>query len=555
MTAVTGETGAGKTLVVEAIELLVGGRADPGWSAPAPTRPWSRAASSSTTTRSSCAAVVPATGRSRAYVDGHLASLAELAERGATLVDLHGQHDHQSLLTPAVQRRALDRFGGIDLEPLRAARKRAGRHRRALGGPRRRRARPGPRDRPAALPGRRARRPPRSTIADEDDRARATRRSCSPTPPATASGAAAAVERARPATAARSTRVAVAARRARRPAAVRRRRRAAWRGVAAELADVAAELRQRGEVDRGRPRAAGRGRRRAASCSRSCAASTATTLAEVIEWRDAAPRRASPTSRATTPRAAAPRRSSAPRRVAELARERGRGGAPRAGRGAPARWPPRWRPSSPTWPCPRPGSRSRSTASAGRDVVLPVRRQPGHGPAAAGQGRLRRRAGPGDAGPAPGAHRGPAGAGVRRGRRRHRRRRPPWPSAARSAPIAGDHQVLVVTHLAQVAAWADAQRGGRQAGVDGDTTVTTVGGGRPARTGSPSWPACCRAPRTRQRPATTPRELLAAAAHRPSTPTPAAPCWTRSRSRRARSLAGNRVVSRGGRAARGRGRR
>ena len=67
--------------------------------------------------------MVPASGRSRGYVDGHLATLAELGERGASLVDLHGQHDHQSLLTPAVQRRALDRFGGIDLEPLRTARK------------------------------------------------------------------------------------------------------------------------------------------------------------------------------------------------------------------------------------------------------------------------------------------------------------------------------------------------------------------------------------------------------------------------------------------------
>jgi DNA repair protein RecN (Recombination protein N) len=124
MTAVTGETGAGKTLVVTAIELLVGGRADATM-----VRPGAREAVvegrfvGDDDTEVVLRRVIPAKGRSRAYVDGHLATLAELGERGAALVDLHGQHDHQSLLSPAVQRGALDRFGGIDLEPWRAARK------------------------------------------------------------------------------------------------------------------------------------------------------------------------------------------------------------------------------------------------------------------------------------------------------------------------------------------------------------------------------------------------------------------------------------------------
>ena len=51
--------------------------------------------------------------------------------------------------------------------------------------------------------------------------------------------------------------------------------------------------------------------------------------------------------------------------------------------------------------------------------------------------------------------RGPADARVRRGRRRHRRRPRPPRSAGRWPPSATDHQVLVVTHLPQVAAWAD----------------------------------------------------------------------------------------------------
>ena len=117
MTVLTGETGAGKTMLVEALELLVGGRADPLL-----VRPGAEAAEVEGRFEMDgeevvLARVVPADGRSRAYVDGRMATAGALAERGAHLVDLHGQHDHQSLLAPAVQREALDRFGGIDLTP------------------------------------------------------------------------------------------------------------------------------------------------------------------------------------------------------------------------------------------------------------------------------------------------------------------------------------------------------------------------------------------------------------------------------------------------------
>ena len=70
------------------------------------------------------ARVVPAEGRSRGYIDGRLATAAQLAELGARTVDLHGQHAHQSLLSTAAQRDALDRFAGVDLTELRAARAR-----------------------------------------------------------------------------------------------------------------------------------------------------------------------------------------------------------------------------------------------------------------------------------------------------------------------------------------------------------------------------------------------------------------------------------------------
>ncbi len=138
MTALTGETGAGKTLVVTAIELLVGGRADaavvrPGASeARVGGRFVDRGGQEVVLER-----VVPAQGRSRAYVDGRLAPVSALAELGTGLVDLHGQHSHQSLLAPAAQRAALDRFGGIDRHVLGRARSRVAEiesSMRALGG-------------------------------------------------------------------------------------------------------------------------------------------------------------------------------------------------------------------------------------------------------------------------------------------------------------------------------------------------------------------------------------------------------------------------------------
>jgi len=122
LTALTGETGAGKTMLVEAISLLVGGRAD------------------ATMVRPNCAEarvegrfvvdgeeyvvarVIPADGRSRAYINGRLATVGNLAELGEGCVDLHGQHAHQSLLSGRNQREALDRFCHTDLMPLRAAR-------------------------------------------------------------------------------------------------------------------------------------------------------------------------------------------------------------------------------------------------------------------------------------------------------------------------------------------------------------------------------------------------------------------------------------------------
>jgi DNA repair protein RecN (Recombination protein N) len=122
MTAITGETGAGKTLVVEAIELLVGGRGDPSRVRAGATEAVVEGRFVVDGQEVVLSRVVPATGRSRAYVDGRMAAVTQLAELGRGLVDLHGQHAHQSLLSAAVQRDALDRFAGIDPEPRAAAR-------------------------------------------------------------------------------------------------------------------------------------------------------------------------------------------------------------------------------------------------------------------------------------------------------------------------------------------------------------------------------------------------------------------------------------------------
>jgi len=167
MTALTGETGAGKTLIVEALELLLGGRADPLLVRPGAseavvegrflvadriglTHAQGRSEGRLTASGESgaegagasegyadgeviLARSVPSQGRSRAWVDGRMAPVSALAELGAQLVDLHGQHAHQSLLDPAAQRRSLDAFGGIELEPVLSARSRRAEIEAALG--------------------------------------------------------------------------------------------------------------------------------------------------------------------------------------------------------------------------------------------------------------------------------------------------------------------------------------------------------------------------------------------------------------------------------------
>jgi DNA repair protein RecN (Recombination protein N) len=122
MTALTGETGAGKTLLVDALELLVGGRADASLVRPGASEALVEGRFTVDDEEVILARAVPAQGRSRAWIDGRMAPVSALAEAGARLLELHGQHSQQSLLDAPAQRRALDSFAGVDLGPLTAAR-------------------------------------------------------------------------------------------------------------------------------------------------------------------------------------------------------------------------------------------------------------------------------------------------------------------------------------------------------------------------------------------------------------------------------------------------
>ncbi len=126
MTALTGETGAGKTLLVEALELLLGGRADATLVRPGNEEAIVEGIFAVGGSELVLARAVPSSGRSRAWVNARIAPVSALAEVTDGLVDLHGQHMHQSLLRRDAQRDALDAFAGLaeQIEAYAAARAR-----------------------------------------------------------------------------------------------------------------------------------------------------------------------------------------------------------------------------------------------------------------------------------------------------------------------------------------------------------------------------------------------------------------------------------------------
>jgi DNA repair protein RecN (Recombination protein N) len=133
---ITGETGAGKTMVVTSLDLLCGGRADPGLvrRGESRSRVEARIAVDQGDERVSDQVVeaggelddntlivsrtVSAEGRSRAYLGGAAVPAGVLARLSELLVAVHGQSDQHRLLRPAAQREAVDRFGGRTIATL-----------------------------------------------------------------------------------------------------------------------------------------------------------------------------------------------------------------------------------------------------------------------------------------------------------------------------------------------------------------------------------------------------------------------------------------------------
>jgi DNA repair protein RecN (Recombination protein N) len=137
LTAITGETGAGKTLVVEALELLVGGKSDASLVRFGQEEAIVEGLFVVGDDETVVSRIVPQTGRSRATINDRIATIAALEEYGRTQVDLYGQHAHQSLLRQVAQRQALDEFAEVDLAPVRALRQalaQIGERMGALGG-------------------------------------------------------------------------------------------------------------------------------------------------------------------------------------------------------------------------------------------------------------------------------------------------------------------------------------------------------------------------------------------------------------------------------------
>ncbi|MBW8772790.1 MAG: AAA family ATPase, partial [Gemmatimonadetes bacterium] len=127
LNVLTGETGAGKSMLIDALALLLGERADSALVRPGASRcvvegafdtdaPFRRRLDAlgldATEDRVVIRREVSAEGRSRAWVNGSPTTLTTLSELGAALVDLHGQHETQSLLRPDAQRDILDAYAG-----------------------------------------------------------------------------------------------------------------------------------------------------------------------------------------------------------------------------------------------------------------------------------------------------------------------------------------------------------------------------------------------------------------------------------------------------------
>ncbi|MCL2332236.1 MAG: DNA repair protein RecN [Actinomycetia bacterium] len=118
LTVLTGETGAGKTVLLSALQLLMGGRGDANMLRPGADSAQVEAQFSGELV---AARTLMVGGRNRCLLDGDLSTVGALAETIGPLIDLHGQHDHQELLHPSNHLDYLDRSAAARIAPLQSA--------------------------------------------------------------------------------------------------------------------------------------------------------------------------------------------------------------------------------------------------------------------------------------------------------------------------------------------------------------------------------------------------------------------------------------------------
>ncbi|XQE67924.1 DNA repair protein RecN [Pseudomonas sp. P3C3] len=128
MSVITGETGAGKSIMLDALGLALGDRADSGVVRPgadkadilasfdlediAEARAWLAERDLDNDGPCILRRVITSEGRSRGYINGSPCPLGDLKALGELLIDIHSQHEHQSLLKPDTHRRLLDEYAG-----------------------------------------------------------------------------------------------------------------------------------------------------------------------------------------------------------------------------------------------------------------------------------------------------------------------------------------------------------------------------------------------------------------------------------------------------------
>ena len=128
----TGETGAGKSILIDALQLALGARGDAGvvregaprceiaaeFDRPTVLRPWLDEQGFADDEALLLRRTIDADGRSRAWINGSAATLTQLRVAADALVDIHGQHAWQSLTRPEAVRELLDAYAGVDATAL-----------------------------------------------------------------------------------------------------------------------------------------------------------------------------------------------------------------------------------------------------------------------------------------------------------------------------------------------------------------------------------------------------------------------------------------------------